>query len=206
MSVSKILKFKDDGLEFTIEIRNQEFELSLQLEKQIEVAGYPNILIKPMVHCKATNDNASSSVEVPYEIFPVDLEEQRKKLENEISVLVEEGKKEREEIQKRQEELKNELDELTKYDEEEVKEEVKESSNSIQNNTRNVEIKYNKKFGSKKNVIMKDEVPRNTKSKSLSSIDGTNGCVKTIGKIKSRIFNVDENNLPIIKEKNVEFF
>jgi hypothetical protein len=78
-----------------------------------------------MVHCKATNDNASSSVEVPYEIFPVDLEEQRKKLENEISILVEEGKKEREEIQKRQEELKNELDELTKYDEEQV-EEVKE--------------------------------------------------------------------------------
>jgi hypothetical protein len=143
MSVSKILKFKDDGLEFTIEIRNQEFELSLQLEKQIEVAGYPNILIKPMVYCKATNDNASSSVEVPYEIFPVDLEEQRKKLENEISVLVEEGKKEREEIQKRQEELKNELDELTKYDEEqqhegveeEVKEEVKED---------NVEVKEEK--------------------------------------------------------------
>lgn len=101
------------------------------------------------------------------------------------------------------EEVKEEIKEEVKED---VKEDVKESSNSIQNNTRNVEIKYNKKFGAKKNVIMKDEVPRNTKSKSLSSIDGTNGCVKTIGKIKSRIFNVDENNLPIIKEKNVEFF
>lgn len=43
-------------------------------------------------------------------------------------------------------------------------------------------------------------------TKKLSSIEGVNGCVKTIGKIKSRIFNVDENNLPIIKEKNVEFF
>ena len=55
----------------------------------------------------------------------------------------------------------------------------------------------------KKSVSIKRE---EKVDKKLSSIEGINGCVKTIGKIKSRIFNVDENNLPVIKEKNVEFF
>jgi hypothetical protein len=51
-----------------------------------------------------------------------------------------------------------------------------------------------------------------SKDKKLSSIEGKESCAKKIGfikkdvnKVKSRIFKTDENNLPLITEKNVDF-
>ena len=97
--------------------------------------------------------------------------------------------------------LEKEIQESPKLQEEEIKE-IREP-NKINKINKFNEVNFKKKaFEKKEREVKKEEV----KSKSLSSIDGMNGCVKTIGKIKSRIFNVDEDNLPIIKEKNVEFF
>lgn len=119
MSVSKIHKFQDKDLEFTLEIKNQELELSLRLEKEIEVEGYPNIVIRPQVYCKTLNDEATTKIEVPVEVKEKEmtLEEQRQKLENDIALLIEEQRKERIEIEKHKEQLQNELDELKKFDE-----------------------------------------------------------------------------------------
>lgn len=64
-------------------------------------------------------------------------------------------------------------------------------------------------FFNKKDNFSKNDVP---KDKKLSIIDGKESCSKKIGmikkdanKVKSRIFKTDENNLPLITEKNVDF-
>lgn len=61
-------------------------------------------------------------------------------------------------------------------------------------------------------VDKQDNEKYDSKDKKLSTIDGKESCSKKIGfikkdvnKVKSRIFKTDENNLPLITEKNVDF-
>lgn len=57
-----------------------------------------------------------------------------------------------------------------------------------------------------KEVIKKEESKKTeVRDKELSNITGKSSCSKSIGKVKSRIFYVDENNLPLITEKNLDF-
>ena len=58
----------------------------------------------------------------------------------------------------------------------------------------------------KKPDVKKEEVKKvEVRDKELSTITGKTSCAKSIGKVKSRIFYVDEHNLPLITEKNLDF-
>ena len=66
----KIFKIIDKGICFELEINtqnDQEFKCLIKFEKEVNIDGFPLLIIKPVCICESLNGKITTNVDVPYE-------------------------------------------------------------------------------------------------------------------------------------------